>query len=111
PGYMIPKSWMQLDEFPLTINGKIDTKALLQLEVEDTSQYVAPSNSVEKQLVQIWSEILHIDKDKISVLDDFFDLGGNSLIAIQLLTAINKNYGILLELQEVFKLKTISGLS
>src|SRR5690606_38155070 len=39
PGYMIPKSWMQLDEFPLTINGKIDTKALLQLEVEDTSQY------------------------------------------------------------------------
>ncbi|GAA4115508.1 surfactin non-ribosomal peptide synthetase SrfAB [Aquimarina addita] len=111
PEYMIPKYWMQLDEFPLTINGKIDTEELLQPEVKGDDSYIAPSNDLEKQLTQIWSETLNIDEDKIGVLDDFFMLGGNSLIAIQLLTAINKNYGILLELQEVFRLKTIRGLS
>src|SRR5690606_40801263 len=81
------------------------------LEVKGTNHYVAPSNDVENKLVQIWAELLNMDEEKISVSDDFFDLGGNSLIAIQLLTAINKNYGIQLELQEVFKLKTIGGLS
>ena len=111
PEYMIPKSWIILDEFPLTINGKIDTKKLFQIEVKGKYNYVAPSNDIEKKLAQIWSKILNIDENKVGVLDDFFEFGGNSLIAIKLLTAINKNYGIQLELQEVFKLKTIRGLS
>lgn len=108
---MIPKSWVKLDEFPLTINGKIDTKKLLQLEIKSVYDYVAPSNNIERKLTEIWAKTLNIDVTKVSVLDDFFDYGGNSLLAIQLLTAINKNYGIQLELQEVFKLKTIRGLS
>ncbi len=111
PEYMIPKSWVKLNEFPLTINGKIDTKKLLQLEIKSVYDYVAPSNDIEKKLTEIWAKTLNIDVTKVSVLDDFFDYGGNSLLAIQLLTAINKNYGIQLELQEVFKLKTIRGLS
>ncbi|WP_147239340.1 non-ribosomal peptide synthetase, partial [Tenacibaculum sp. E3R01] len=111
PEYMIPKSWVKLDEFPLTINGKIDTKKLLQLEIKSVYDYVAPSNNIERKLTEIWAKTLNIDVTKVSVLDDFFDYGGNSLLAIQLLTAINKNYGIQLELQEVFKLKTIRGLS
>lgn len=111
PEYMVPKSWRQLDEFPLTSNGKIDTKALLRIELEEINENVGASGDVETKLVQIWSEILELDESSIGVTDDFFDLNGNSLLAIQLLTAINKNYGIQLELQEIFKRKTIRGLS
>ncbi len=111
PDYMVPRSWVKLDKFPLTINGKIDTKALLQYQVEKQEDYKAPQNDLEQKLVQIWSEVLNIEEDEIGVLDDFFDLGGNSLIAIQLITNINKNFGIQIKLEEVFRLKTVRGIS
>ncbi|WP_299135409.1 non-ribosomal peptide synthetase/type I polyketide synthase [uncultured Tenacibaculum sp.] len=111
PDYMIPRSWVKLDKFPLTINGKINTKELLNFIDNEEEVYVAPENDVEKKLVEIWAEILNMNVSEVGVLDDFFMLGGNSLIAIQMITQINKNYGIQLELQEVFKLKTIRGIS
>lgn len=111
PEYMIPRTWMQLDEFPVTSNGKIDTSALLALKVEVIDEYQAATGEVETTLVQIWSEVLEKDMEAIGVNDDFFTLGGNSLLAIQVLTAVNKHFGIQLELQEIFKLKTISSLS
>lgn len=111
PEYMVPKVWVQLDEFPVTNNGKIDASALLQVEIAGIEEYITASGDVEATLVQIWAEVLEVDAGKIGVTDDFFELGGNSLLAIQVLTAINKNYGLQLELQEIFKLKTIRALS
>ena len=89
PEYMIPSYFGDLDTIPLTENGKIDRKALP--EVDDTAiikkEYVAPRNEIEKQLAQIWQEVLGIEK--IGVLDNFFELGGHSIKAIQVISQIN----------------------
>ncbi len=111
PDHMIPRLWVELDEFPFTVNGKIDKNRLLEYNVKRNEKYEAPVNDIEETLVDIWSEVLKLEDGKLSVTGDFFDLGGNSLIAIQITTAINKHFGIQIELQEIFKLKTVRKLS
>ncbi len=92
PAFMIPSGFVVLDSFPLTVNGKIDRKALLKLDArEEQVQYVAPENALEKQLVLIWEETIGLTK--ISVEDHFFELGGNSLLAARLLTRVREETG------------------
>ena len=83
PGYMIPSYFIPLEKFPLNPNGKIDRKALPQPEVKTGGEYIAPSNENEEKLVQIWADVLGLEKEKIGVNDNFFDLGGNSLKVMQ----------------------------
>ncbi|MFT7032591.1 MAG: amino acid adenylation domain-containing protein, partial [Cyclobacteriaceae bacterium] len=111
PENMVPRLWVELERLPLTINGKIDKRALLQYDWNCNDEFIAPKGDTEEKLVEIWSEILQCEEDSISVETNFFDLGGNSIAAMQITTAINKNYGIQLELQEIFRLKTIRELS
>lgn len=77
--YMVPSVLMQLDAMPLTVNGKIDTKKLPNVEFSDTREYVEPKGELEKKICTIFSEILK--QDKISATDDFFEIGGTSLTA------------------------------
>lgn len=79
--YMVPSFIMQLDSFPLTPNGKIDKKNLPTSFIKKSKKYVAPKNDIEKQIVQIWQNLFLLDK--ISITDNFFDLGGDSLVAIK----------------------------
>ena len=87
PDYMIPSAFIKLTRFPLTPNGKLDRKALPAPEkIISPETYVSPKNSIERQLVVIWQKILR--QEKVGVMDNFFDLGGDSLLAIQLVTNI-----------------------
>ena len=77
--YMVPSVLMQLEEMPLTVNGKIDKKKLPEVEFSAQREYVAPETDLEKEICDVFAEVLH--QERISVRDDFFEIGGTSLTA------------------------------
>jgi tyrocidine synthetase-3 len=114
PHYMIPPYFVQLDKIPLTFNGKVDRKRLPAPETvggEGSSLYQAPRNPVEKKLVEIWAEVLGIDKNTIGIDDNFFERGGHSLKAIAMTVKIHKEFDVMLPLVDIFKTTTIRGIS
>ncbi len=111
PEYMIPSYFIQLDKLPLTANGKVDRKALPEPDGSITTgtEYEAPRNEIEEKLVNIWQEVLGIER--IGINDNFFELGGHSLKAINIAAKINKVLNVSVPLGEMFKIPTIKGLS
>ena len=111
PQYMIPNFFVLLDEVSLTPNGKLDRKALQQIDLTQTKQganLVLPRNSTELQLALIWEEILNIHP--IGVQDNFFDLGGHSLLAVSLMAKIQKHFETSLPLASLLQNPTIEQL-
>jgi aryl carrier-like protein/effector-binding domain-containing protein len=111
PEYMLPSSLIQVKEFPTTDNGKIDHEKLFDLEsiqCERDDSFEEPHNNIEQQLVQIWKSILK--HDEISIHDNFFVLGGNSIKVIQLLSKIEQ-LNFHLDIEDIFDYPTISQLS
>jgi acyl carrier protein len=103
---------MILDALPLTPNGKIDRKALplpSPQQVRSEVEFVAPQTSTEKELAAIWAEIL--GSDHIGIHDNFFNSGGHSLSATQLVTHIRKNFFVELSLRDFLRYPTIAGLA
>jgi amino acid adenylation domain-containing protein len=111
PDYMIPSYFVELDDIPLTVHGKLDRKALPEPEVTAGEGYAAPRNRIECSLVEVWSEILKIDKEIIGIDSDFFELGGHSLRATIMVSKVHKKLNVRLPLKEVFKSSTIRELS
>jgi tyrocidine synthetase-3 len=112
PAYMIPSYFVSLDKMPLTPNGKIDRQALPEPELAgDQTGYAAPRDVREMKLTSQWGEILGIKKEKISIDDNFFQLGGHSLKAAILVSKIKIELNVKLSLAEFFKIPTIRGLS
>jgi amino acid adenylation domain-containing protein len=109
PDYMIPNQIIRLDEFPLTPNGKIDRQALPLPNHESKNLYEAPRNTIEQQLTEIWSLMLQCEK--ISIHDNFFDLGGHSILAIKLLNQIQKSFNQELSLTSLFQNPTVAQLA
>lgn len=112
PAYMVPGHFVQLESIPLTSNGKIDVKALPDHEgiiMDKGFSYVAPRNLLEEKLVIIWQNILA--KEKIGIKDDFFVLGGHSLIATKLISQIHKEFGVKIDINHLFEDPTIEHLS
>ncbi|WP_036605614.1 condensation domain-containing protein, partial [Paenibacillus assamensis] len=112
PGYMIPSYFVELERLPLTLNGKIDRKALPAPEGEAGSgtEYVAPRNELETKLAVIWQEVLGLAKE-IGVHDNFFDIGGHSLRATTLVSKIHKELNVDLPLRDVFRHSTIESMA
>lgn len=113
PAYMIPARFMQVEEFPVNVNGKVDKERLPQVvdsPEEEIDRYVAPRNSVEEKLVEIWKEVLGLDNE-ISVIDNFFKLGGHSIKAIKMLSRVSKEFGIIINVQKLFEEPTIKELA
>ncbi|MDB6026418.1 MAG: hypothetical protein JWM68_2641, partial [Verrucomicrobiales bacterium] len=111
PTYMIPSVFMFLDTLPLTINGKVDRKALPSPErarPEMRIPFVAPGTPEEVLLAQLWSDALQIDH--IGVHDNFFELGGDSIRSIQVLARAQQS-GLKISLQALFKTPTIYALA
>ncbi|MGF9966589.1 amino acid adenylation domain-containing protein [Bacillus rhizoplanae] len=110
PNYMIPSYFMELEEFPLNSSGKIDRKALPEDvgNIHTGIEYVAPGNEKEEMLVHVWESVLGINK--VSVLDDFFNLGGDSIKAMQVVSKI-KEKGYHVEVKDIFLSLTIKELS
>lgn len=94
PEYMVPADFMFLKALPLTVNGKVNRKALPAPEPSSASESrerVAPRDAVESQMVKIWEQVL--GKRSIGIRDNFFELGGNSLLAIRLMGRVEKAFG------------------
>src|SRR5206468_621143 len=96
PEYMIPAAFVSLAEIPLNPNGKVDRRALARLNVTIASgrDYAAPRSDMEKQLVEIWAQLLNRAPKTIGVNDSFFHLGGHSLLATQLISKIRSRLGV-----------------
>ena len=112
PNYMVPAVFVQLDEFPLTGGGKVDRQALPapdQSRPMLEEEFVAPRNQLEESLAQIWREILELER--VGIHDDFFDLGGNSLVAMQITAKITNTFDVYLPLHSLFDTPTIAGLA
>ncbi|MBD0378730.1 non-ribosomal peptide synthetase [Paenibacillus sedimenti] len=111
PAYMIPSHFVKLDRMPLTANGKIDRKALPKPEggLDSGTAYVAPRTELEAGLAQIWQNVLGCER--VGVLDDFFALGGHSLKAMSLITAIHKAYDVEVPLSLMFETSNIEALA
>ncbi|MDZ8033656.1 alpha/beta fold hydrolase [Nostoc sp. DedSLP04] len=111
PNYMVPSSFIMLEEMPLTPNGKINRQALPppSHSTKQASEFIPPRNIVELQLAQIWSEVL--DVDRIGIRDNFFDLGGHSLLAVRLMTKIGQKFQKNLPLATLFQSPTIEQLA
>ena len=98
PEYMIPTKFMTMETFPLTNNGKVDKKALPEIKEMIDNNYVEATNPLEEELVDLWRELL--DMDKIGIDDGFIEVGGHSLIATKMVYKINELYNIDLSLVE-----------
>ena len=111
PEYMIPGIWVEIEEMPLTPNGKINKKALPKPETGDTGStaYIAPENETEEKLAAIWQELLGIEK--IGTQDNFFELGGHSLLAMRLISAIRRQVSMEVPVKSLFLYPTIAQLA
>jgi amino acid adenylation domain-containing protein len=112
PEYMVPASFVVLDWMPLTRNGKIDRAALPLPSGERPKldvPYVPPSTEIEKELARIWVDVLGVDR--IGIHDNFFDLGGHSLMVIQLMSRVRKAFQVELPLRDVFTTPTIKEIA
>ncbi|QMU66413.1 MAG: hypothetical protein GKR88_20395 [Flavobacteriaceae bacterium] len=111
PAYMIPASFVELEEFPRLHNGKINTKALSEIKnitsVKD--DHVAKERTlIQKLLIEIWTRVLNIDS--ITIHDNFFELGGDSIVSIRIVSEVRKQ-GIRLQPNDLFEYQTIEELS
>ncbi|MDT5296660.1 MAG: hypothetical protein QOJ76_3540, partial [Acidobacteriota bacterium] len=112
PEYMVPQSFVWMAEMPLTSNGKVNRKALQALvddAPERTASYVAPRTELEQKLVAIWSMVL--GTDTIGVNDNFFDLGGHSLLVTKVHAQLEEATGRRISLVHLFEHPTISSLA
>lgn len=110
PGYMVPSHIVSLKEMPLTPSGKVDKKALPlpgnerpELNVE----YSAPKDETEIIIANLWA--MHLKINKVGILDSFFDLGGNSLMALRILAELKEKHGIEISIVKMFQYPTIEG--
>src|SRR3712207_9559218 len=89
--YMLPQYYVRIEEVPLNANGKVDRKALPVPEVGEES-FVEPQTELEKEIAEIWKEVLKVDK--VGVSDNFFKIGGDSILAIKVYSKISEKFDI-----------------
>ncbi|MBV8789191.1 MAG: amino acid adenylation domain-containing protein, partial [Mycobacterium sp.] len=109
PGYMVPTAVVVLDALPVTVNGKLDARALPAPDYQDASRYRAPTSRTEETLAGIYARVLGIER--VGVDDSFFDLGGDSLLTMRLIAAINTSLDTDLPVRVVFEAPTVAQLA
>nr|VFJ86437.1 MAG: amino acid adenylation domain-containing protein/thioester reductase domain-containing protein [Candidatus Kentron sp. LFY] len=111
PDWMVPSIFVFMDSFPLTPNGKIHRQALPDPDAGDlgsTTEYIAPRTEAEAEMARLWAEVLGVDK--VGLHDNFFDLGGHSVLAIQLTSQIKEQLGVEVPIRALFEDPTVLGL-
>jgi amino acid adenylation domain-containing protein len=109
PDYMVPAAFVALDSLPLTHNGKLDRRAMPEPDFDAVSTYRAPQTPRQEQLCAIFSSVLEVPR--IGIDDSFFDLGGQSLQAMRLLSRIRSELGVDLLINVLFDVPTVAGLA
>ena len=107
---MIPSALVHLKGLPLTSNGKLDRKALPEPKLSFPIYSYDPKNKIQKDLAECWSNVLNIELNNISAQDDFFELGGNSILAIKLVSKINKHLNSNINLNILYKCRNIENI-
>ena len=108
PEYMVPSSFVMLDSLPLTPNGKVDRKALPEPAVDSSSDYRAPETERQEILCTLFAEVLGVAR--VGIDDSFFDLHGESLMAMRLISAIQTRLGVELLISDIFDAPTVAEL-
>ncbi|MFI1947412.1 amino acid adenylation domain-containing protein [Streptomyces virginiae] len=112
PAYMLPNVFVALDRLPLTLNGKVDRRALPAPEAvrpDLGGAFEAAGTPVEKALAEIWADVLSVDR--VGLDDDFFDLGGHSMLATQVVARSKEQFGVAMTLRIFFDLPTVRELA
>lgn len=111
PDYMVPNMFMQLEALPLNINQKIDRKALPPFDFSQSinAEFVAPRDQVEQQLANIWAKLLA--RKSVGIHDNFFDLGGHSLLSMRLISEIEQAFDYQFPLKLFFQISTIAEMA
>jgi amino acid adenylation domain-containing protein/non-ribosomal peptide synthase protein (TIGR01720 family) len=109
PNYMVPQTFIALDKIPLTANGKIDSNVLMKIGfARDNSTCVLPRSPFEQQIAEIWQEVLGVNK--IGIHDDFFKLGGDSILSIKLISQLQQKLKVNISVKDLFSHKNIAAL-
>jgi acyl carrier protein len=110
---MVPSNFVFLDAFPLTPNNKVDRKALpapiVVIQDGETLRTTTPQNQIEQTLIEIWQKVLQVPK--VGTKDNFFDLGGNSLVAVTLIGEIRSAFNVNLPLISLFRSPTVPEIA
>jgi amino acid adenylation domain-containing protein len=110
PDYMIPDTFTPLSALPRTASGKVDRQSLPEPDLEsDTQEYIAPRNSIESAIAQVFADLLHLEQ--VSVTANFFDLGGHSLLATQVISRLRSTFAVEIPLHYLFEAPTIADLA
>jgi amino acid adenylation domain-containing protein len=112
PEFMVPSQIVFMDSFPLTQNGKIDRRALpapTHGNISAAHEFIAPRTETEKKIAALWAELLNVEQ--IGIHDDFFDLGGHSLMAIKALSRIREDFEVDLPLATLLQAPTVAQLA
>jgi pyochelin synthetase len=108
----VPSAWILLEQFPCTANGKLDRRSLSLPRhsfPSDRPTYVAPRNTTEKMLVEIWCKAM--GAKRVGVKDDFFEMGGDSLVASRVVADLRNRFGVSVQLRTLFEMTTIESLA
>ncbi len=108
--YQVPGAYVEMEELPRTISGKVDRRRLPRPGERRAGmeEYEGPRSEVEERLVGMWEELLGVER--IGIRDNFFRIGGHSLMATQVVSRIREEYGVEIELREMFEGPTVAGL-
>jgi thioesterase domain-containing protein/acyl carrier protein len=110
PEYMVPGAYMELEKLPLTHNGKIDRKALPRPDGGTREEeYVGPRDATEETLCRLWQEVLR--RERVGIHDNFFSMGGHSLLAVQLISRIKQAFAVEIHLSALFAGPTVARMA
>jgi amino acid adenylation domain-containing protein len=111
PNYMVPGYFVQLDEMPITPNGKIDKFGLSNMDIKflEEDNYLPPRNEVEEKLIAIWQEVL--ERPRIGINQDFFEIGGHSLLVVKASSRIQETFALNIPINALFQFTNIANLA
>ncbi|HYP28245.1 MAG TPA: amino acid adenylation domain-containing protein [Blastocatellia bacterium] len=112
PDYMVPSAFVTLDALPLNPSGKVDRRALPRPDfgaLAHRAEFVPPRNGLEREIAGVWAEVFGVER--VGVRDDFFDLGGHSLMAARMISRLREAFKIELPVRTIFERPTVEGLA
>lgn len=111
PQYMVPSNYVVMQKIPLSVNGKVDRQALPRIEERKEREQIAPQNAWEHSLLKIWADVLKLPPETLSIHDSFYEVGGNSLMLIQVHNQLISTLHLTIGIDKLFQFPTIHTLA